>query len=71
MTYCWEYTRYQLDPFQDRVVKCSARSFLNRADALANAIQQGGILRLDCHVVLLFIKEKDDSVQLRDSYGYL
>jgi len=60
MTYRWEYVRYQLNPFNDQVVKCSGRSFLNRAEALANALQKGGILRLDCQVVLLLIKERDD-----------
>ena len=60
MTYRWEYVRYQLNPFSDQVVKCSGRSFLNRAEALANALQKGGILRLDCQVVLLLIKERDD-----------
>ena len=60
MTYRWEYVRYQLHPYQDQVLKCSDRSFLNRAEALENAVQHGGILRLECRVVLLLIKERDD-----------
>ena len=60
MSYRWEYVRYQLNPFHDQVVKCSAKSFLNRAEALANALQKAGILRLDSQVVLLLIKEKDN-----------
>ena len=60
MTYHWDYVRYQLNPFNDQVVKCSGRSFLNRVETLANALQKGGILRLDCQVVLLLIKERDD-----------
>ena len=59
MTYRWEYVRYQLDPFYDQVVKCSVRSFLNREDALANALQKASILALDGQVVLLLINEKD------------
>ena len=62
MTYRWEYVRYQLNPYRERVVKCSARSFLNRADALANALQNGGSLGIDCQVVLLLVKERDDTL---------
>ena len=60
MTYRWEYVRVQLKPYHELVLKCSSRSFLNRADALANAMQNGGTLQSDYQVALLLIKERDD-----------
>ena len=59
MTYRWEYICYQHDPFYGQVIKCSVRSYLNRADALADALQKASILSLDGQVVLLLIKENE------------
>lgn len=61
MTYRWEYTRYQLHPtYQERVVKCSARTFLNKQDCVRDALKYGGPLRLDVRVLLCIVKERDD-----------